>query len=288
MTLEARLICRAIAGTACAFGAVGVLAAGTAGAAAGGLNLPAPAPATHAASPFGTEKNGSYNWSGYVQTAGVGAAKFFAVRDTWIVPTVNTTPVGNQYSADWVGIGGFSDSTLVQAGTEADNIGGTPVYRAWTEILPEPENPLTLVVNPGDKITTTVREAKAGKWTMTVMDVTTKLKGSRTVAYAGSAHLSVESIHERPCIIAPCNTTADLAELTQTNPVTFDPGKYATAVGLAPSTGLLTLATGATLHQIFMVNNLDTAIIASPSPPDKDNDGFTVADGNVEPPAPQS
>jgi len=272
--------------TACAAAAAGAMATATAAAAtsAGARNLAAPAPLSR--SPFGAEQNGSYNWSGYAQTAAAGTYR--SLVDTWIVPTVNTSLAGNQYSSDWVGIGGFSDGALVQAGTEADNFGGTAFYRAWTEILPEAENPLSLVVHPGDKITTTVKETKAGKWTMTVTDVTTKQKGSRTAAYSGASHTSAESIHERPCIMAPCNATADLAELAQTTNVTFDPGKYGIVVGGAPKTPLMSLAAGATLHQIFMLDNAGSATIAAPSQPDKDSDGFALADGSVEPAPPKS
>ena len=275
----------------CAVATVAALAASTAIAAvsgledsAGGLNLPAPIP--HVNTPSGIEQVGSFNWSGYAQ--GAAAGTFFAVTDTWKVPTVNTSVPGTQYSSDWVGIGGLSDATLVQAGTEADNLSGTAFYRAWTEILPEPENPLSLVVHPGDKITTTVRETKPGIWTMTVADKTTKVKAVRTASYTGSSHASVETIHERPCIVAPCNTVSDLAELAQSTNVTFDPGKYATALKVGPKTPLLKLVSGATLDQLFMFNDASSAIIASPSRPDSDNDGFTVADGSVEPAPPKS
>jgi hypothetical protein len=201
---------------------------------------------------------------------------------------VNTSLAGNQFSSDWVGIGGLTDGTLVQAGTEADNLGGTAFYRAWTEILPEPENPLSLTVTAGDKITTTVKETKAGVWSMVVLDKTTKLKAARTAKYAGSTHASVETIHERPCIADGCSSVEDFATLTQTTNVTFDPGKYGTLVGGAPKTPLLTLTPNGVLDQIFMLANDQKTIIASPSLADTDNDGFTVADGNVSPPPPKS
>ena len=93
--------------------------------------------------------------------------------------------------------------------------GGVALYRAWTEILPEPENPLSLTVNPGDKITTTVKEIKPGVWKMIVADETTKKAASRKVSYSGSTHASVESIHERPCVVAPCNVVEDFREYRQ-------------------------------------------------------------------------
>jgi Peptidase A4 family len=167
--------------------AAAVTAPGTRG---DGRNLPVPSGPRGLLSPIeGTTQVGSYNWSGYGQSAATGT--FRAAKDTWTVPTVNTTLTGEQFSADWVGIGGFTDATLVQAGTEADNIGGVAIYRAWTEILPEPENPLSLTINPGDKITTTVKEIKPGVWKMIVADKTTKQKASRKVLYSGSSNASV-------------------------------------------------------------------------------------------------
>lgn len=110
----------------------------------GGVFLPAPAPGSGASpgrSPeFATGHNAVYstNWAGYAQSAP--GNTFTAVEDTWIVPTVTPTHKA-EYSSDWVGVGGFGDSTLVQAGTEQDSIHHTAFYQAWTEILPASESP---------------------------------------------------------------------------------------------------------------------------------------------------
>lgn len=283
MTSEKRLLPRVLLAAICAAAGTTAIAATPALAAGvGGRNLPAPKPAGQTLT--GTEILGSFNWSGWAQSAPAGTFK--SANDNWQVPVVNTALSGDQFSSDWVGIGGLHDSTLVQAGTEADNFNGTALYRAWTEILPEAENPLPMEIHPGDKIKTTIAEIKPGVWKMTVDDKTTKRKESRTQSYAGSTHASVETIHERPCIMAPCNSTADLAELTQTTNVTFDPGRY--GVGKAAKTGLMVLAPGGTDDQIFMLDNTGTKTIASPSAEDSDHDGFAVADGEVSPAPPKS
>ena len=233
----------------------------------------------------GFSQIGSFNWSGWAQ--GAPNKTYKSVVDTWKVPTVNTGLSGNQYSSDWVGIGGLNDGTLVQAGTEADNFGGTAFYQAWTEVLPAPENPLKLTVHPGDTITTSVVFASK-VWTMTVTDVTTGKSKHRTASKSavGSSEASVEAIHERPCIADGCTSVNDLANLTKTNNVTFDPGLYGHSA--TPTTPLMNPAPGATVDQIFMLNNADTATIAAPSNPDSDNDGFTVAYGSTQPPPPSS
>jgi hypothetical protein len=218
---------------------------------------------------------GSANWSGYAQSAPVGTFK--SVTDTWRVPTVHVTS-GDRYASDWVGIGGYSSNDLVQAGTEADSKGGRAKYDAWTEVLPASEEVLKLTIHAGDVITATVA-LSGGVWTMTVTDVTTGKTASRSAANS-SKESSVEAIHERP------EVGGELANLTATSDVTFDPGSYGT--GATPSHPLLVTALKAKLHRIVMVNNAGTAIIAYPSLPDADHDGFTVADGGKAPPPPKS
>jgi Peptidase A4 family len=262
------------------------LGAQGAGAASGrsGVFIPAPLPAarSHAITKAtsGVTQVGSENWSGYAQNAANGT--YTDVVDTWVVPTVTAGVSGKQYSADWVGVGGFSEGTLVQAGTEADNVKGKPKYDAWTEILPASERVITgLAVHPGDTITTTVREISAGKWNMTVADLTTGKSGGRTVKYKSSG-ASAEAIHERP------EVGGTLATLTKTNNVTFVPGDFSsTAPGSTPVlTPLLEAASQATVNQIFMLNNAGTTSIASPSVPSTSLDGFAVQDGAASPAPP--
>jgi hypothetical protein len=89
----------------------------------------------------------SLNWSGYGLTAASGGKAFYKVTGRWTVPTVtqgpNTCSGGWDYSSQWVGIGGFADSYLLQSGSAADvfcDIGGNvPEYFPWLEWLPESE-----------------------------------------------------------------------------------------------------------------------------------------------------
>jgi hypothetical protein len=248
-----------------------------------GQFLPAPAvPSAPVAAVAGATQVDSANWSGYAQS-GKTKGKFKAVKDYWTVPTVNTAQSGKQYSSDWVGIGGYSENTLVQDGTEADNAGGTAKYDAWTEILPAPEVVIPgLTIRPGDKMEGLVEETSAGVWNMTVFDLTTGASGGRTVSYNSSGQ-SVEAIHERPQV------GGVLATLAKTPNVTFDPGSFSIASpGTQTWKPLLKPASGATLNEIFMTNNNGTAVIAAPSRPDSDNDGFAVAYGSTSPPPPKS
>jgi Peptidase A4 family len=291
-----RLTMRLMAAAAAAVlgGGCLALAAESSGAAAAGGTRARPAPAVgpmiRTTAPTGARvqavrgatKTFALNWSGYAQST-THRGTFKAVRDFWRVPTVNTSASGNQYSSDWVGIGGFGDSTLVQCGTEGDNIGGTAKYDAWTEIIPAPEVVISgLVIKPGDRMKGVVKQTASGSWKITVTDLTTGKSGGRTVKYKSSGK-SAEAIHERP------EVGGSLAPLAITSNATFDPGSFSTA---APGTlswkPLLKAASGATLNEIFMLNNARTKVIASPSVADTDSDGFTVADGSTSPPPPSS
>ena len=56
------------------------------------------------------------------------------VAGSWVVPTVSTKT--NGYSSVWVGIDGYSSSTVEQIGTEEDVVNGKATYYAWYEMYP--------------------------------------------------------------------------------------------------------------------------------------------------------
>lgn len=242
------------------------------------------------------EATDSTNWSGYAQVASA-AHTFTQVTDTFTVPTVDTSVLGKrQFVADWVGVGGFDDDTLVQTGIQSANVDGTAQYEAWTEILPAAEDPLpALTISPGDVVTATVQETADNTWSMEVDDVTTGQSAGRTVKYKSSG-LSVEAVHERPCVKEPCTEVANLARLAETSDVTFAPGSFSESPPgqppveepmLALTTGVTSLDT-VTLWEITMVSSFsDGTTLATPSSPSAEDDGFTVADGPIasDPPA---
>jgi len=222
----------------------------------------------------------STNWSGYAQSTH-SRGTFSAIEDTWIVPKVATGP-GHQYASDWVGIGGFTDGTLVQAGISEWNAEGSAKYIAWTEILPHSGMTIQgLEISPGDKIKTIVEETSANRWSMMVYDLTTGKSGGRTVSYSSSGS-SAETIHERPVVKGRVSTLAN------TTNVTFNPGRYSTSHPGTPSWRPLlgSAPDGSKLYQTFMANNLGTETFASPSLPSSSDKGFTVAYGATSPPPP--
>jgi len=231
----------------------------------------------------------SFNWSGYAVTAPNGTSGLFtAILGTFTVPTVDTSLPGAQYSSDWVGIGGYADSTLIQAGVEADNFNGNAIYDAWTELLPAGEDEIpNLAVNPGDTVTATIVETAHNTWKIKIADDSTGAQVVRKVHYKSSG-ASAEAIMERPCILRPCDEPTDLAALAQTSEEVFDPVLTATS---APSTSpdfepLLTAPAGSSLQYIVMDDNSGVDAIATPSNANTEGDGFSVADGDSQPDPP--
>jgi hypothetical protein len=172
------------------------------------------------------------------------------------------------FSSSWVGIDGFGNRSLIQAGTEQDWLNGHAFYRAWWEILPAPETPIdSLRISPGDAMTVSI-SLGAPDWTITVTDVTTSRSFTTLQAYAGPL-ASAECIQEAPAIGRRVATLAPDAT------VSFDAG---TVNGANP--GLTSSDAGAMFK--------GRRQISTPSAPDSDTDGFAVSYGSIAPAAPPS
>jgi hypothetical protein len=104
----------------------------------------------------------STNWAGYALTSSSSdtPVSFNSITGTWTQARA-TCGSGNSNSASavWVGLGGYDLHSLAleQIGTDADcNTHGPPSYYAWYELVPSPPVNLTIKINPGDVITTSV------------------------------------------------------------------------------------------------------------------------------------
>ncbi|HTX62871.1 MAG TPA: G1 family glutamic endopeptidase, partial [Acidimicrobiales bacterium] len=84
------------------------------------------------------------NWSGEVETG----PDLTTVSASWRVPAVAASP-SLQFVATWVGIGGFTGTSLIQTGTIEATATQQVGYAAWVEVLPEPSWTLTSPVTPG-------------------------------------------------------------------------------------------------------------------------------------------
>ena len=190
--------------------AAGGVPAGTSN--GGGEFLPAPGHGsgahpgrTPALARTGTIVAYSTNWAGYSSRPPPKAPSRRS-RTRWTVPTVTPTRKA-EYSSDWVGIGGYSDATLVQAGTEQDSIHHKAFYQAWTEVLPAPED----AAQPDGHARRPHHRAGAGDRRQHVADEgDRRTSGSERPGHRErnvSSGASVEAIHERPCLANPCANT---------------------------------------------------------------------------------
>jgi len=110
----------------------------------------------------------SYNWGGYA----VEASSVTSASGSWIVPAITpisgASPTTTYYSAFWVGIDGFTSSTVEQTGILSETTAGVTTHFAWYEFYPAgmyeivtatststgQSTPAT--VTPGDTMTATV------------------------------------------------------------------------------------------------------------------------------------
>ncbi len=159
------------------------------------------------------------NWAGYIVASDLQnpQATVTGVSASWTVPRVVTSLQENEFSAVWIGIGGFFDQTLIQTGTEQDSIQGQAEYSVWYELLPQNSVTIdTIAVSPGDQISASIQltNPNTNEWTIDIKDITTNQEYNNNFVYAAS-ELSAEWIVERPeiSIRRSQGTLANLANI---------------------------------------------------------------------------
>jgi hypothetical protein len=245
------------------------------------LALAAAAPATAGARPTAhgqlldvrANTNQSSNWFGYNQgTLEQGGTLFNSITGDWTVPAASLHGSGqDEYSSDWIGIGGgcvdagctVGDNTLIQTGTEQDvSASGQTSYSAWWEIIPGPSIAISMNVSPGDQMHASIAETvpDSNVWVITLQDVTRNETFTQTVPYS-STHATAEWIEETPLLLG---TNAGFAALPSLTSPDFD---HATVNGRPAN-----LAASEEMQLIDSNGN----VIGTPSAPDPDNDGFNA------------
>jgi len=155
-----------------------------------------------------------------------------AVSGSWIVPTVTGPSSGSTGSCVWVGIDGWSNSTVEQVGTDQYVINGSPVYRAWWEMassgMQQPEQVISnMTVGPGDLITASVQYissgAHAGQFCLSIVDnsqandsFSTYETSSQTQSPLAQCN-SAEWIVEAPTVDGSFATLPNFGSVTFTN-----------------------------------------------------------------------
>jgi hypothetical protein len=155
----------------------------------------------------------STNWAGYADTAGT----YTSVSASWTEPT-GTCSSGDQYSAFWIGIDGYSSSTVEQTGTEIDCVGKTAEYDAWYEMYPGPSETYSSTVKAGDHFTATVTWLGGDKFSLYIHDSTQGWSHTTDASLTSApARTSAEVIVEAPC----CTNSGGILPLTDFGSVTF-------------------------------------------------------------------
>lgn len=209
----------------------------------------------------------SSNWSGYAGSTG-GAGSAASVEGYWEVPSVSKTSK-NTYSSTWLGIDGFGNSNLIQAGVEQAWVGGAAQYTAWWEILPASQTNIpSLVVHPGDVMFAYIAKQAGSTWEIELEDTTTGKSFVTDQTYTGVAD-TVEWIVEAPTVGGSLSTLATFSKMY------FDKAAY---------NGFYAAFTTAN-RGVMMQGGKQ---VSTPSKPDSDKDGFAVAHGSRTPSPPAS
>lgn len=137
----------------------------------------------------------SPNWEGYVITGAAGSVQ--VVQGSWYVPNVNCSQTPSSVSASWVGIDGWTSSTVEQIGTISDCNGLAAVYFPWYEFWPQSLMELVpYSIGPGDVINATVSTA-FGIYRLSECDITQNwCYTTLGTVYGGAADDSAEWITE--------------------------------------------------------------------------------------------
>jgi hypothetical protein len=147
----------------------------------------------------------STNWSGYAATTGT----YTSVSASWTQPTGKCSS-GDQYAAFWVGLDGYTSTTVEQTGSEVDCAGRTAEYYAWYEMYPGPSENYSNTVKPGDHFNASVTYEGSNKFSLYIADTTQGWSHTTTASLAGASRSSAEVIVEAPC----CTNSGGILPLT--------------------------------------------------------------------------
>ena len=206
----------------------------------------------------------SLSWSGYLVTSGFTSSQFevVGINASWVVPQVNAS-AADGYSSAWVGIGGQSDTTLIQVGTEHNSFNGEASYSVWYELLPSYPQTINVSIQPQDTIVAsiTLTDSATDEWNIQITDVTNGQTFTQTVVY-NSNRSSAEWILERP------NVNGQISSLVDFRTVNF--------AGCYVNIGNSVAPIGKEGYSRIQMTNQQYTVLASVSDLGSDNESFTV------------
>jgi hypothetical protein len=208
----------------------------------------------------------STGWAGYLVTPDLENPneQVTGINASWTVPRIGAVSK-DAYSSAWIGIGGHSEKTLIQVGTEHDSINGQEYYYAWYEMLPDTAVRIdSMGVYPGDLITASIIlvNSNTNEWAIRINDFTNG-KGFYRIFDYNSSRSSAEWIIERP------HVNDGITPLVNFGTVTFI-DSYAM---VGDNVGTIS---SFPYSKVIMTNEL-SAQLASVSPLNDDGASFNVA-----------
>lgn len=200
----------------------------------------------------------STNWSGYADTG----SGFSTVTGSWTEPGVSCTST-TSLAAFWVGLDGYSSSSVEQDGTLIECYLGTAYQFSWWEMYPT--NSIQVVgqsVAAGDHITASVVRS-GSSYTLKVTDSThTANSFSTTQSCSGCANSSAEWIAEAPSGSAGVYPLTNFHSWTESGATVTEGSTH----------GVISSFTDV---EITMINN-SGQVKAQPGPLNGSGNGFTV------------
>jgi Peptidase A4 family len=194
----------------------------------------------------------STNWAGYA----VSAPGVSNVVGTWIQPSVSCASGG--YVATWVGIDGYSSSTVEQTGTLVECISGVAFYYAWYEFYPAALTTISSIsVSPGNVFTARVYPSGGSDYTTVLTDVTTGASYTATASVSSAQDNSAEWITEAP------SSSSGVLPLANFGTADFGPAFNSAgssdSATIGGTTGSIN-SFGSAVEQIDMVNSANKVI----------------------------
>jgi len=188
---------------------------------------------------------GSSDEAGYVAAGATGA--FSKVSSSWTEPKGHCSS-GDQYSAFYVGLDGWTSDSIEQIGSELDCQGKTPEYYAWYEMYPSYPVSFSNTVDPGDELSASVTYDGSNEFTLKISDATQGWTKSVKKSLAGAARSSAEVLVEAPPAASGPLPLADFGSVSFT-------GAMVNSAGLCDSDPIMVTMPGVTVSPITGCTN---------------------------------
>ena len=211
--------------------------------------------ARHARAVRNVTATGSFNWSGYADTA-TAAQTFTKVSGAWTTPSVACS-AEDQITSDWVGLDGFNSNTVEQLGTISWCFQSKPVYFTWYEMFPAGTVEVGTALKPGDKISASVTRTGTS-YALKLTDSTTtgnNISVTKTCALATCKDTSAEWVSERPSFSIGVAPQAHYNAFKLTSGAQTSSGKAGT-IGTGPGVNAITMVDATGTYNLNTVSAL--------------------------------